>query len=51
MEYGDCGWEVNTKVQAGQSGWWKTSGIMCYKKVQTKWKGKIYIAAVITAVI
>jgi len=36
-----CGKEVKKKVQAGQSGWRKVSGVMCDKRVTAKVKGKV----------
>ncbi|KAK3528823.1 hypothetical protein QTP70_011718 [Hemibagrus guttatus] len=39
---GECGKEVKKRVQAGWNGWRKVSGVLCYRKISARIKGKVY---------
>ncbi|KAK3570415.1 hypothetical protein QTP86_019292 [Hemibagrus guttatus] len=39
---GECGKEVEKRVQAGWNGWRKVSGVLCDRKISARIKGKVY---------
>ncbi|KAK3515046.1 hypothetical protein QTP70_004038 [Hemibagrus guttatus] len=39
---GECGKEVEKRVQAGWNGWRKVSGVLCDRKISVRIKGKVY---------
>ncbi|KAK3558341.1 hypothetical protein QTP86_017253, partial [Hemibagrus guttatus] len=39
---GECGKEVQKRVQAGWNGWRKVSGVLCDQKISARIKGKVY---------
>ncbi|XP_033111638.1 uncharacterized protein LOC117112637 [Anneissia japonica] len=39
---GGCDKEVKKRVQAGWNGWRRVTGVICYRRVSAKMKGKIY---------
>ncbi|KAK3513060.1 hypothetical protein QTP70_000945 [Hemibagrus guttatus] len=39
---GECGKEVNKRVQAGWNGWRKVSGVLCDRNILARIKGKVY---------
>ena len=43
---GECGREVNKRVQAGWNGWRRISGVICDRGVPARVKGKVYKVAV-----
>ena len=43
---GECGSEVEKRVQAGWNGWRRMSGVICNRRVPTRVKGKVYKVAV-----
>ena len=43
---GECGREVKKRVQAGWNGWRRMSGVICYRRVPARVKGKVYKVAV-----
>ena len=48
---GECGREVNMRVQAGWNGWRRMSGVICDRSVQARVKGKVYKVAVRPAMV
>ena len=48
---GECGREVNMRVQAGCNGWRRISGVICDRSVQARVKGKVYKVAVRPAMV
>ena len=42
QESGDCEREVKKRLQAGWNGWRRVSGVICYKKLPARVKGKVY---------
>ena len=46
QENGKCEREVKKQIQADWSKWRKVSGIICYRKLSTRVKGKVYNTAV-----
>ena len=42
QESGDCEREVKKRVQAGWNGWRRVSGIICYRRLPARVKGKVY---------
>ena len=39
---GELNGEVNSRIQAGYKNWRKLSGILCYKMMSVKLKGRVY---------
>ncbi|KAK3558509.1 hypothetical protein QTP86_018165, partial [Hemibagrus guttatus] len=39
---GECGKEVNKRVQAGWNAWRKVLGVLCDRKISARIKGKVY---------
>ena len=48
---GECGREVNMRVQAGWNGWRRMSGVICDRSVQARVKGKVYKVSVRPAMV
>ncbi|KAK3514257.1 hypothetical protein QTP70_012095 [Hemibagrus guttatus] len=48
---GECGKEVNKRVQAGWNGWRKVSGVLCDQKISARIKGKVYRTVVRAAML
>ena len=46
QESGGCEKEVKKRVQAGWNGWRKVSGVICYKRLPARVKGKVYSSVV-----
>ncbi|KAK3511277.1 hypothetical protein QTP70_034776, partial [Hemibagrus guttatus] len=38
----ECGKEVKKRVMAGWNGWRNVSGVLCYRKISARIKGKVY---------
>ena len=51
QESSDCEREEKRRVQAGQNGWKKVSGVICNKKLPAKVKGKVYSTVVRPAMV
>ncbi|KAK3530747.1 hypothetical protein QTP70_000813 [Hemibagrus guttatus] len=48
---GESGKEVKKRVQAGWNGWRKVSGVLCYRKISARIKGKVYRTVVRAAML
>ncbi|KAK3548808.1 hypothetical protein QTP70_020691 [Hemibagrus guttatus] len=48
---GECGKEVEKRVQAGWNGWRKVSGVLCDRKISARIKGKVYRTVVRAAML
>ena len=46
QESGSCEREIKRRVQAGWKGWRKVSGVICYRKLPARVKGKVYSSVV-----
>ncbi|KAK3569634.1 hypothetical protein QTP86_002579 [Hemibagrus guttatus] len=48
---GECGKEIKKQVQAGWNGWRKVPGVLCYRKISARIKGKVYKTVVRPAIL
>ena len=46
QKIGSCEREVKKRVQAGWNGWRRVSGVICYKRLPARVKGKVYSSMV-----
>ena len=51
QESGGCEREVKKRVQAGQNGWRRVSGVICDRKLPVRVKGKVYSSVVRLAMV
>ena len=51
QESGGCEREVKKSVQAGWNGWRRVSGVICYRRLPARVKGKVYSAVVRPAMV
>ena len=51
QEIGGCEREVRKRVQAGWNGWRRVSGVICYKWLPARVKGKVYSSVVRPAMV